>query len=222
MINLKEHYAFYLTIVSFIILINTFTNSTIIKKFPKNKKRSVLIHSTIFYIIISLHFFNIYLNFNIHNFVFVFIYFIGIVAIIIGTFLGNYALLDGLTVYVNYIQVIYIIGLRFIFNIYNIYYNNDIYKDKISTLIMLNSQPLTRLLAYSIKKSLNNVKDEKEKTRISISVAQCAIVIGTAPLVFDNYEEITSIVVLISFLILCLTSKYVIKIRNKTILFFTK
>lgn len=134
-----------------------------------------------------------------------------------GIFLGNYALLDGPTVYINYLQVIYIIGLRFILNINNIYNNNNNINDKLSTLIMLNSQPLTRLLAFLIKKNFNYIYNEKEKKKISVSVAQSVIVIGTAQIVFEEYMCTIPIIMLITFFVLCLNFKTIIKTRNKII-----
>lgn len=236
MINLNNIYGGFTTIISFMVLINTFINkdSDLLKKFKKNKKKSLYIHSLGFYSVILLHFLNIYFKVNIHDYIFIIIYILGIICIYIGTSLGDYAFNDGTTVYINYIQIIYIFFIRFIINIYDIFYNNQtkiINDNKISTLIMLNSQPLTRFLIYYIENpyKVNNldeikfskddikdkIKDEKNnKRKISIAVAQSIMVIGNTPLVFRKYNDIISIIVLSSFLISCFMFNYIIKFRN--------
>lgn len=217
--NIKYYYGIFTCFVSIFIFFYTFLNkkSKLINKFSKSKNISLFIHSLGFYIIIILHILNIYFNLYISNKFFLIVYILGLLFVITGIFLGNYALLDGPTVYINYLQVIYIIGLRFILNINNIYNNNNNINDKLSTLIMLNSQPLTRLLAFLIKKNFNYIYNEKEKKKISVSVAQSVIVIGTAPIVFEEYKSTVPIIMLMTFFILCLNFKTIIKTRNKVI-----
>lgn len=227
MINLNIIYGGFTTIISFIVLINTFINknSDLLKKFKKNKKNGLYIHSLGFYSVILLHFINIYFKINIHDYIFIIIYILGIICIYIGTSLGDYAFNDGSTVYINYIQIIFIFFIRFIINIYDIIYNNQtkiINDNKISTLIMLNSQPLTRFLIYYIENPYKvnkgdeiKINDEKDnKRKISIAVAQSIMVIGNTPLVFRKYNDIISIIVLNSFLISCFMFNYIIKFRN--------
>lgn len=223
MYYVKICYGLFTTIVSLIIFINTFMikKNKIINKFPKNKKKIVFIHSFIFYSIILIHFFNIYLDIFIYKSVFIIIYILCILSILLGSVLGNYALLDGPTVYINYLQIIYIFGLRFILNIYNIVYINDFnLDDKLSTLIMLNSQPLTRFFVYYIKKTFKNIKNDEEKGKMSIPIAQCIIVTGTAPIIFEKYQSIISISILFSFLIFCSLFNFIINFKNKRLSFY--
>lgn len=223
MFYIKVYYGFFTTIISLIIFINTFIRkeSKMINKFPKNKKIVIFIHSFIFYFIILLHFLNVYFNIFIYKSLFIIIYILGIISILIGSILGNYALLDGPTVYINYLQIIYIFILRFAINIYNIIYINDFsLDDKISTLIMLNSQPLTRFFVYFIKKCFKQIKNEKEKGKISIPIAQSIIVTGTAPIIFEKYQSIISILILISFLIFCSLFNFIIYFKNKMLSFY--
>lgn len=223
MYYIKVYYGFFTTTISLIIFINTFIKkeTKIINKFPKNKKIVVIIHSFIFYSIILLHFLNIYFDIFIYKSIFIIIYILGIVSILLGSILGNYALLDGPTVYINYLQIIYIFGLRFTINIYNIIYiNNFSLDDKLSTLIMLNSQPLTRFFVYFIKNTFRQIKNEKEKGKKSIPIAQSIIVTGTAPIIFEKYQSIVSISILISFLIFCSLFNFIIYFKNKRLSFY--
>lgn len=223
MYYIKYYYGFFITIISLIIFINTFIRKKtyIIDKFPKNKKIVVFIHSFTFYSIILLHFLNIYFDIFIYRSIFIIIYILGIMSILLGSILGNYALLDGSTVYINYLQIIYIFALRFAINIYNITYINDFnLDDKLSTLIMLNSQPLTRFFVYFIKNTFRQIKNEKDKIKISIPIAQSIIVIGTAPIIFEKYQSMVSILMLISFLISCLLFRFIICFKNKRLSFY--
>lgn len=215
MFNIKYIYGFLTTIISLIIFINTFIKeSNIIKKFPKNKKVSLFFHSLTFYFIIFLHFFNVYFNIYIKDSIFLILYALGVLSVLVGCCLGNYVLLDGPTIYINYIQAIFIISIRLIINIYNIIYNNNRQDDKLNTIIMLNSQPLTRFFSYIIQKTFNDNYNNKEKSKISNSVAQAIIVIGTVPIIFEYNKSTLSILMLFTFSILCLTFRHIIKGRN--------